>query len=136
MCAVLLPPGVKPIAVHKYIIILSTIKCNTFGDVSRFITSLHCQRPVENTPKIRPGPPRPTRMEGKCPNHWWWWWLCMAKQSSIGPWPPVLHNSRHAIFYGERLSPLAQPGRPGHRIYNPRRQGGPPIPIGNGQLGT
>ena len=95
----------------------------TCAYVSWFNASMYCQRTVENTPKIWPAPTRTTKMGGKCPNHWWWW-LCVAQQPSIGPWSPVLHNSRHAVFYGER-SLLAQPGSPGHRIYIPLETGWP-----------
>ena len=28
----------------------------------------------------------------------------MTQQPSIGPWPSVLHVSRHVMFYGDRLS--------------------------------
>jgi hypothetical protein len=63
----------------------------------------------------------------------------MAQQPDIGLWPLFLQVARHVTFYvGEvvSLSPSPQIVGQSLRIYDPRRQDGPVIPLGNGQLGT
>jgi hypothetical protein len=50
----------------------------------------------------------------------------------VGPWPPLLgfRNNKWGWIFSQ--TPNAQPGGPGLRIYDPRRQGGPTIPPGTG----
>jgi hypothetical protein len=52
----------------------------------------------------------------------------------IGPWPPLLRFHNRSFLWCRVVSPTPnpQPGGPGLRIYDPRRQSGPAIPPGTG----
>jgi hypothetical protein len=54
--------------------------------------------------------------------------------AQIGPWPPLLGFRNNNRLRGWIVSPAPnpQPGGPGLRIYDPRRQSGPAIPWGTG----
>jgi hypothetical protein len=62
----------------------------------------------------------------------------MALQSNSGPWPPLM-GLRNITFLQDWIvspAPNPQPGGPGLRIYDPRKQGGPAIPPGTEYPGS